>query len=262
MSNTSGAFLRDGYTIVRGALDGELCRSYAEQIITEYQSLVSSGWQFSGSGALSGHLNIRQGEPGCRLYRALRDAGIEELVATLAGEGPQLMQAVGNLNLPGSCAQDFHMDGGFERPILIANVCLVPTGTDNGATELVPGSHRQHLSYWRFARDGWRERAMAVETQPGDVLIRLSTLWHRGTPNRSARARPMAAFGYAPRALAEPDGPCTDLDGPLRIFANKYYGRMRKMKEFVAARLPLVDEVLRQGRSLVSERQLHAGRDA
>ena len=64
------------------------------------------------------------------------------LIADLAPEPLALAQAAGNLNLPGSAAQDYHIDGDFAERTLIANICLVPTDERNGATALVPASDR------------------------------------------------------------------------------------------------------------------------
>jgi len=67
---------------------------------------------------------------------------VPRLIADLAPEPLALAQAAGNLNLPGSAAQDYHIDGDFAERTLIANICLVPTDERNGATALVPASDR------------------------------------------------------------------------------------------------------------------------
>ena len=217
----------------------------------EYHRLHAAGWRFAESGGLAGHLNIRMGREGRALYDSFRAAGVEQLAQQLCGQPLHLAQAIGNLNLPGSCAQDFHIDGAFAAPLLIANVCLVPTDASNGATALVAGSHAAQLSYWRFSRAGWRSRGIAPSANPGDVLLRWSNLWHRGMPNRTAKPRPMAAFTFALGPAGDAARHCTDFDGPLTLFANKYHGHFRKAKELLAVRLPLLDEGLRQARSLL-----------
>lgn len=222
-------------------------------VIAEHERLIEAGWKFAESGAMAGHLNFRMGEPGRVLLAAVEEAGIPALVASLAGEPVFLAQGVGNLNLPGSHAQDYHMDGNFQRRLFIANVCLVPTDIANGATALVPGSNHAAMSYWRFSRGGWPARAVRPALKPGDVLIRPSNLWHRGTPNRTARPRPMGAFSWLPQSLGGAPGEIADLDGPLTIFGNEYYGRWRRMKEFTAVRLPWMDEGLRLGKSFYQD---------
>lgn len=248
-------FASQGYLILPGALPAEPCEAFGASVLAEYDRQIEAGWSFSGAGSLAGHLNIRMGERGRELLALVQEAGIAALVAELAGGPVALRQAAGNLNLPGSCMQDFHMDGLFADRMFIANVCLTATERSNGATEIVPGSDFQELSYWRLARDGWRTRSVRPELLPGDVLIRPSNLWHRGTPNRSGAARPMAGFIWGPLAQGETPSPCPDLEGPLTLFANKYYGRWAKPKEFIAARLPWLDEGLRLGQSWLRDRK-------
>ena len=247
-------FAAHGYLVLRGALSAEPCIALGQAATGEYARLAQAGWRFAESGSLAGHLNFAMGPGGQVLVEALVAAAIPELLAALAGEPLVLAQAVGNLNMPGSVHQDFHIDGAFERCSLIANVCLVPTDATNGATELVPGSNRAAMSYWRFHRDGWRGRGIRPELEPGDVVIRPTNLWHRGTPNRSSHPRPMAAFVWSPAALAVGSEAASELARPLTIFGNKYYGPLRRVKEFVAVRLPWLDEGARLGRSWLGDR--------
>lgn len=248
------SFDRDGYLLLPGAMPPGPCIEFGAAVISEYERLLAAGWSFTGSGKLAGHLNIRMGTAGRALLDAFSMTGLPELIAQLADEPLEFSQAVGNFNLPGSCMQDYHMDGSFDRPIMIANICLVPTDKVNGATELVPESHHAAMSYWRFNRDSWRARAVQPAVQPGDVLIRKSNIWHRGTPNHGNSPRPMAAFSWTPRRFLNDGDICADLDGPLTLFANKYYGRFRKVKEFIAARLPMVDEAVRLGKGWLADR--------
>ena len=246
-------FASEGYLLIPKAIPEAPCREFGRIAVNEYERLVRDGWRFVDSGALAGHLNIRMGEPGRALLAELERAGIPALIAELAGEPVHLAQAHGNLNLSGSVPQDYHMDGEYERAILIANICLVPTDNTNGATALVPRSNAEKLSYWQFRRGGGAARAIRPALQPGDVLIRPSNLWHRGTANPGAAPRPMAAFSYLPESLGGQAGPVGDLDGPLTIHGNKYYGRFKRLKEFAAVRLPRIDEALRLGRSLAQD---------
>jgi hypothetical protein len=248
-------FARQGYLLLPGMLPPEPCEAFGAAVLDELRRLDQAGRTFSEAGSLAGHLNIRMGELGRALLAQIKAIGIPALVAELAGRPVALRQATGNLNLPGSCMQDFHMDGLFSERLIIANVCLTPTTQANGATELIPASDREELSYWRLTRDGWRKRAIRPALDPGDVLIRPSNLWHRGTPNRSSTARPMAGFIWGPLSAGEEARACPDLDGPLTLFANKYYGRFAKAKEFSAARLPWLDEALRLTQSFLRNRK-------
>ena len=120
-------FVSQGYLILPGALPAGPCEAFGAGVLAEYDRQIEAGWSFSGGGSLAGHLNIRMGERGRELLALAQDAGISDLVAQLAGGPVALRQAVGNLNLPGSCMQDFHMDGLFADRMFIANVCLTAT---------------------------------------------------------------------------------------------------------------------------------------
>lgn len=254
LGDTRERFAEQGYVLLRGALPAKLCSDYGNAVIAEYRRLTDAGWSFTSSGRLAGHLNLAQGPSGRELLKGLEEAGVPRLIADLAPEPLALAQAAGNLNLPGSAAQDYHIDGDFAERTLIANICLVPTDERNGATALVPASDRAAMPYWRFRSERWAARAVRPALQPGDVLIRPSTLWHRGTPNLSDQPRPMAAFVWADAAKVDPAAVERELAAPLTIYGNKYYGRWRRAKEFATVRLPWFDEGLRLARSVLFER--------
>src|SRR5262245_59761805 len=93
---------------------------------------------------------------------------------------------------PGEDAQAFHHDDGSYHiprprpPVAVSTIWAIDDFTaDNGATELIPGSHR-----WgdeRPAADDARVRRMVMDA--GSVVVFLGTVWHRGGANRSDRPR-------------------------------------------------------------------------
>jgi ectoine hydroxylase-related dioxygenase (phytanoyl-CoA dioxygenase family) len=93
---------------------------------------------------------------------------------------------------PGQSAQQFHHDDGYcrlARPrrhlgcsVIWAIDAFTPT---NGATEVIPGSHR-----WGAEVPSEREPTTTAVTMPaGSAVVFLGTLWHRGGANRSSRPR-------------------------------------------------------------------------
>ncbi len=241
-----------GYLVLRGVIDPEVCRTFGQAACDEYRR--SKDRRPALAGSLAGHLNFSMGPGGRELLALVEAAGIPSLLARLAGEPLVLAQAAGNLNLPGSVHQNYHIDGEFARRSMIVNLCLTATDDSNGATELVPASHRHELGYWRFRRQGWAARAIRPALAVGDVLIRPSNLWHRGTPNRSEFPRPMAAFVWTPPAFLGSYDAEAELSGPLTISGNKFYGRFARLKEVVAVKQPWLDEGIRLGRSWLAER--------
>lgn len=94
--------------------------------------------------------------------------------------------------LPGETAQNLHYDDGFyrlprpRRPIGISAIWAIDDFTaDNGATQVVPGSHR-----WGAESPADHDVDLVDVTMPaGSVVVFMGTLWHRGGANRADRGR-------------------------------------------------------------------------
>ena len=241
-------FERDGYLLLEGVVPrGPLAR-LSRDIVEQWRTDSASGAMFAGGGTVSGHLNCFPGAISRFVYESLQAAGVFGVVAQLSSEPLRHPHVGCNLNLPGSYPQNEHVDGYAARPFLIANVAAVDTDAANGAMEIISGTHRREHKYWEIALRGADRRRMPM--QQGDVLIRTSTLWHRGMPNESSSPRPMLAFtwedGGSP--LAEPYARHA---GRITFLPNRYRtdwkGRFIE-RAFVAA--PRLGSAYRAARSL------------
>ena len=234
----------DGYVVLRGLLPAGASRRYGEAILAEHVRLTEAGWSFTGGGHLEGHLNIIPGGAGIELVEAAQQAGLAELISRLAGEPMHLVRMAGNLAMPGSHSQNFHPDTNLAEQTWVANIALVPTSPANGAMALIPGTQLLGENYAKFRAARLDRKAEQPTMEPGDVLLRLSSVWHRGTRNPASSARPMGMLGYRPVALGLPQlalAPGT----ALTIGANRYYGKYAGLREFVAIRLRPVYELAR-----------------
>ena len=93
---------------------------------------------------------------------------------------------------PAEDAQQFHYDDGSYHiprprpPVGVSAIWAIDDFTaTNGATELIPGSHRWGNE--RPAPDDARGRKMVMPA--GSVVVFLGTTWHRGGANTTDRAR-------------------------------------------------------------------------
>lgn len=100
---------------------------------------------------------------------------------------------------PGEQAQVLHPDDAIypiprPRSELVVNVMwpLDAFTRANGATRIVPGSHR-----WVDERPEAGTTALAVEMEPGSALIYLGSVWHGGGANRTDRVRLGVVLHYA-----------------------------------------------------------------
>jgi verruculogen synthase len=124
---------------------------------------------------------------------------------------------------PGEKAQGLHQDDGLYRvsgfrrpgdPELMINflVALTEFREDNGATRVVPGSHRWDATHPRPSP----EEAVSAFLQPGDAVIFFGSLFHAAGENQSPQHRrgmlismhpchftPMESHLHVPREIIE-----------------------------------------------------------
>jgi ectoine hydroxylase-related dioxygenase (phytanoyl-CoA dioxygenase family) len=100
--------------------------------------------------------------------------------------------------LPGEERQPVHYDDAFypwprpRRPLGAAAIWAIDEFTaDNGATVLLPGSHR-----WDDRGPEADDVEIPAIMQPGSVVFLLGTLWHSAGANRTDRSRMCVAAQY------------------------------------------------------------------
>ncbi len=185
-------FDRDGYVVYERAVGADLLRRIREEL---------APWLGNGEHAHKGR-NDFEGYETNRVYALLAKApSVAQLVehpwvlAMLDArlQPNHLLSANLAINLlPGETVQGVHIDDDFyklpwPRPMLgVSTIWAIDDFTaENGATEIIPGSH-----HW----DGRDPRPDPADLRPvimpaGSVVMFAGTLWHRGGANRSDRPR-------------------------------------------------------------------------
>jgi hypothetical protein len=250
------SFAEDGYLVFRGVVSREGLTALHRKMIAAYEQARADGTLFSGGGNLAGHLNCAPGEAARFVYDTLVQQGIIDVIKAISDKVVRLPNIGCNFNLPGSVTQHWHMDRPYTRDFMIANVAVVDTDLANGAMDAIPGSHRRYYRYWQFALEKAAGRLVGrrVPLRQGDVLVRTSSLWHRGMPNHTATARPMLAFTWEDGGTFAPNP--FGADGGKIAFRPNWYrpdllGRLRE-RTYVAA--PFTYEAYRMARSLVGSK--------
>lgn len=227
-----------GYLVLQRVVPEAPLKLLCAALVEEFARVRRSGELFSGGGLISGHLNCFPGAGSRFVYEALERAGVIELVRQLSPAAVRAPNVGCNFNLPSSSAQNHHVDGYASEPFIIVNVAVIKTTKLNGAMQVSPGSHLRDYKYWQFACA--RHRTLRLELEPGDVVIRPSTLWHRGMPNRSREVRPMLGFTWEEGGSRLEDH-YSPHAGRIKFLPNRYtHDLSGRFRERAFAMLPAV----------------------
>jgi ectoine hydroxylase-related dioxygenase (phytanoyl-CoA dioxygenase family) len=248
-------YAEDGYLVLRSVVSKPKLQQLHARIIERFEESKRTGELFSGGGSMSGHLNCFPGVESRFAYEELQSSGVMELLQALFPKRISTPYVGCNLNLPKSVAQHYHVDSSFTDDFMIANVAVVDTDLQNGAIDVVPGSHKEFYKYWRFAVERKYREAKRLPLGQGDVLLRTSNLWHRGMPNLTNVPRPMIAFRFVEGGNTQDADPYGITDGKISFHENWFrpnmLGRLRE-RTFVAA--PITYSAYRFVRSLVGSK--------
>jgi ectoine hydroxylase-related dioxygenase (phytanoyl-CoA dioxygenase family) len=240
----------DGYIVIRGVVSPDPLGAVAVDLRTEYERLKGSQELFVGGGSLSGHLNCFPGEQTRFALDDIRTAGVQELVRAIRPDIADSLRVTMNFNLPGSVAQHYHTDGLYTKDFLICNIAVVDTDLRNGAIDVLPGTHREFYKFWRYAYHRLYRLSTRVPLRQGDVIVRRSTVWHRGMPNFSPSPRPMLAITFGEMDDLDAD-PFALNDGKPLFFPNWYNtNRLGQLREKTFVKAPITYSAWRFARSL------------
>jgi len=232
------SFAEHGYFVFRNVVSKEKLSDARSKILDAYERATRSGGLIEGGGRISGHLNCSPGESARFAYETLCEHGIIDAAKAVVPRAAGPMRVGCNLNLPGSVEQHYHADGLFLEDFVVVNVAAVDTDIENGAIDVLPGTHRKFYQYWRFAYERPYRKTTRLPLSQGDVLIRTSNLWHRGMPNRTATPRPMLAFTLGEKGNDGSRDPFQANGGSITFEPNWYsddlLGRLRE-RTFVKA---------------------------
>ena len=182
---------RNGYALLRGAIPADWLDALRDAFDTN--TTPSERWAVP-RGADWRH-SLLDLDPTvqavCRLPSLLAAAG------ALIGERFFLAQVEGREPLPGGGHQGLHRDLSEERPGDTVNALAFfdDYGPDNGATRLIPGTHRPAPDAPPFDLAD-ESRAMQLTGNAGDILVFDADLLHAASLNKSGARRRSILIGY------------------------------------------------------------------
>jgi ectoine hydroxylase-related dioxygenase (phytanoyl-CoA dioxygenase family) len=218
-----------GYTILREVVPTELVAELLERVDA---AMAAAGVGY-GTNRFLGHRTRR-------LFNLLaRDPGFARVplfepvlqVAERVLDDELLLSSLTAIEMQGGQeAQPFHCDDGsipLPRPHVpltcVAIWALTDFTEDNGATQLVPGSHRRD----RIPRKGEApDRVVQAVMPAGSVLVYDGALWHGGGDNRTEQRRVGIVANHCAGWLRQEENQLLALD---RAYVAQLPPRLRRM---------------------------------
>jgi hypothetical protein len=184
---------RDGYALLRGAVPAD----WRDSLRDEFDASVLPNEQWPVPRGADWRHSLLDLSPGIRAVCRLPD--VLAAVGALIGGTFFLAQVEGREPLPGGGHQGLHRDLSAQRPgdTVLAIVFLDDYGPANGATRVVPGSHRPAPGQPPFDFND-TSQAIQVSGAAGDVLVFDADLVHAGSLNvTGARRRSLLMTFFA-----------------------------------------------------------------
>ncbi|HZO87900.1 MAG TPA: phytanoyl-CoA dioxygenase family protein [Chthonomonadaceae bacterium] len=200
-------YAANGYHVERGVFTAE----EVGQMLAHYMAMRAEGPHPGDSAGVPAHSRPDAPDPWKQYPRMIQmhhwdaltrqwmsDPRLTDVVAALMGQRPKLIQTMVYFKPPGGRGQSFHQDNIYLRttPLLAAWVALDRADAENGAMEMVRGSHLLGLLPLREADTDIS--VTEIETvipsylprdlmalEPGDAVLFGGLTIHGSLPNRS-----------------------------------------------------------------------------
>jgi ectoine hydroxylase-related dioxygenase (phytanoyl-CoA dioxygenase family) len=188
---------RDGFTIVENAIESDLIEALNEALDRLERDLGAkpAGNSFEGANTVRIYNLLAYGEP---FTKVPVHQTILPVIDGVLDPGC-LISSLSSIAIdPGETAQPIHADDMVipldkpHRPIVCNSMWALTDFTEaNGATRLVPGSHKKPNPDY-----GGDYETIPAEMAKGSVLIWDGALWHGGGANKTDKRRTGIAMNY------------------------------------------------------------------
>ena len=202
--NQQGSFERDGYVVVPDFIEvawlEQLKEAFDRRVRAEGEKAGSEFKLEEGAARLANCVN--KGEV---FRRAVFSPWVLSVANYVIGRPFKLHGYNAREALPGQGHQDLHSDHAQAGNLVNAIWLIDDFEPNNGATRVVPGSHRKgHIVKEELADPkSPHPDEVVVHARAGSVLVIDGHLWHGGTRNLSGHRRRVLHVSYVARELPQ-----------------------------------------------------------
>ena len=246
-------FEKDGFIILKNFIKDEdfdfLCGKLKKDVLHEFNKIDKTG------GSLMGNLNISPGIYSKKIFEKINTEEFKKIIKYISKKNFSSFDIIsgGNLNFQYQYNQHFHTDSRFDNSFLIVNVVTEDIFETNGPLEVLPGTQKEKLPYWKIIF----RKSLKILAKKGDLIIRTSNLWHRGTKNISRNPRLLLAYTFKER-IGENGKLKFEENKDLKILNNLFKSNMRGiLKENFYTRFSYLYKSFRLLRSIFTNKHFH-----
>ena len=144
-------FEDDGYVLIENFIKSSdfdlISKEFKKDSLIEFNKLEKKI-----GGNLMGNLNIYPGNYAKNIFDILDKDKLHSIIKKITNKKFSDFDIIsgGNLNFQFKFNQHFHTDSKFHNSFLIINIATEDVNEKNGPLELVPGTHKSKLPYWKF----------------------------------------------------------------------------------------------------------------
>lgn len=207
-------YLKNGYLILKNIIDTDTCDQLSDLINhhTNFERYSSKGGYIYGDGNMQRVYNLVTKETQFR--QLLENSIIHDVMRKIFHRDTfhskyYLTSFHANVLAPEASPQIWHIDANVPEPLpdwnIRANVnFLVQDYTNNnGATEVIPGSHRWLRKPTLKEANSLNPSSTTIEAPKGSVIVWHGYLWHRSGKNTTKSSRIALLSTYAAGFLRE-----------------------------------------------------------
>jgi len=235
-------FDQNGYTVIENILSDKSSYSYFDKVKNEinedyhvnYDRIKKLG------GYITGNLDLKPSMVILDIWSQLKKKNISEILEKLTTKSLANydIKYAGNVSFPNKGDQFYHTDGPKKSKKILIGVPIQDLDENNGPTELIPGSHNIKISLHKFYLEKILKKKVKLILNKGDIFIRESYIWHKGTKNNSNSLRIVVLFILSEKNINFKNQQILE---KIKLSDNMFHSSFSgKIREFISVYLPII----------------------